>query len=60
MSLAFCDKIEDEGFQKCDTRIHTKLVVIRKVAATVGFQVCMALIGLHLCTGCDTVSAFAG
>jgi len=60
MSLAFCDKIEDKAFQKCGTRTHTRLVVIRKIAATVGFQVCKALIGLHLSTGRDIVSAFGG
>ena len=31
-----------------------------KVSATVGMEVCRALIGLHAYTGCDSVSAFAG
>jgi len=33
---------------------------MRKVAATLGIDVCRALIGMHSFTGCDTVSAFAG
>ena len=60
MSLAFCDRIKTPLFQKCGTRTRTRLVDIRKVAATVGTEVCRALIGLHAYTGCDTVSAFAG
>ncbi|CAM4730908.1 unnamed protein product [Leuciscus chuanchicus] len=60
MSLAFCDKIEAPLFLKCGTRTRTRLVAIRKVAATVGMDTCRALIGLHAYTGCDTVSAFAG
>ena len=60
MSLAFCDKVNAPLFQKCGTRTRTRLVDIRKVSATVGMEVCRALIGLHAYTGCDTVSAFAG
>lgn len=60
MSLAFCDKIESQLFQKCGTKTRTRLIDIKKVAATVGIEVCRALIGLHAYTGCDTVSAFAG
>ena len=33
---------------------------IKKVTATLGTDVCKALIGMHAYTGCDTVSAFAG
>ena len=33
---------------------------IKNVATTLGIDVCMALIGMHTYTGCDTVSAFAG
>ena len=33
---------------------------ITTVAATVGIDVCRALVGVHAYTGCDTVSAFAG
>lgn len=47
-------------FQKCGTKTRRRVVDIRKVAATVGIDVCRALIGMHAYTGCDTVSAFAG
>ena len=60
MSSAFCDKIKALLFQKCDTRTRTRLAHIRKISATVGMEVCRALIGLHAYTVCDTVSAFAG
>ena len=60
MYLAFHDKIGVPLFQKCGTRTRTRLVDIMKVAATVGIDVCRALIGMHAYTGCDTVSAFAG
>ena len=57
MSSAFCDKIKALLFQKCDTRTCTRLAHIRKISATVGMEVCRALIGLHAYTVCDTVSA---
>uniref|UniRef100_UPI00358DDB47 uncharacterized protein n=1 Tax=Myxine glutinosa TaxID=7769 RepID=UPI00358DDB47 len=60
MSLAFHDKIGVPLFQKCGTSTWTRLVDIVKVAATVGVDVCRALIGMHAYTGCDTVSVFAG
>ena len=60
MCSSFCDQIEAPLFQKCGTRMRTRLVDIKKVAASVGMEVCRALIGLHAYTGCDTVSAFAG
>jgi len=60
MCLAFHDKIGAPLFQKCGTRTRTRLVDIGKVAATVGIDVCRALIGIHAYTGCDTTSAFAG
>jgi hypothetical protein len=47
-------------FQKCGTRTRTRVVDIKKVAATVGINVCRSLTGMHAYTGCDTVSAFAG
>ena len=47
-------------FQKCGTRTRTRLVDIVKVAASVGVDVCRALIGMHAYTGCDSVSALAG
>ena len=46
----------------CSKRVAQKPgeVDIQKVAATVGIDVCRALIGMHAYTGCDTVSASAG
>ena len=60
MCLAFHDKIGAPLFQKCGTRTRTRLADIRKVAATVGIDVCRAVIGIHEYTRCDTTSAFAG
>lgn len=60
MALAFHDKITAPIFQKCGTRNRVRIVNIGKVAATLGIEVCRALIGLHSFTGCDTVSSFAG
>ena len=39
---------------------RTRLVALRKVAATVGMDTCRALIGLQAYTVCETVSTFAG
>ena len=36
-----------------------RLVDITKLAAALGRDVCTALLGLHPCTGCDTISAFS-
>ena len=60
MSLAFHVKIEASLFQKCGTKARRRVVDITKVAATVGIDVCRALVGVHAYTGCDTVSAFTG
>lgn len=47
MTLAFQDQIGVPLFQKYGTRTRTRLVDIMKVAATVGIDVCRALIGMH-------------
>ena len=60
MCLAFHDKIGSPLFHKCGTETRTRVVDIRKVAATVGIDVCRAVIGIHAYTACDTTSAFAG
>lgn len=60
MCLAFHDKIGAQLFQRCGTKTRTRIVDVTKVAASVGLDVCGALIGLHAYTGCDTTSAFAG
>ena len=48
------------SLEKCGTKARRRVVDIPKVAATVGIDVCRALVGVHAYTGCDTVSAFAG
>ena len=58
--MAFHDKIATQLFQRCGTKSRKRLVDIKKVATTLGPDVCRALIGMHAYTGCDTVSAFAG
>ena len=60
MCVACHNKIGAPLFQICGTRNWTRVIDIRKVAATIGTDVCMALIGMHVYTGCDTVSAFTG
>ena len=60
LCLAFNDQIDAPLFKKCGTRNRTRLVDITKVAASIGSKVCKALVGMHACTGCDTVSAFGG
>ena len=56
LCLAFKDNIHASLFQKCGTR----LIDISNMAASVGPDVCKALLGLHAFTGCDTASIFAG
>lgn len=60
LCLAFHDRIGKPLFLKCGTKTRRRIVDIRKVAATVGTDVCRALIDMHAYTGCDAVSAFAG
>jgi hypothetical protein len=57
MAMAFSDKIVAPFIMKCGTRTRTKIIDIRRVAASVGTVACHALIGLHSFTGCDTVSS---
>jgi len=45
-------------FHKCGTRSRTRVVDIRKIAATVDVDVSRALSGVHACIGYDMVSAF--
>ncbi len=57
LCLAFHDRIRAPLFQKCGTKTGRRIVDIQKVAATVGIDVCRALVGMHAYTGCDAVSA---
>ena len=60
LGLTFQDKIFTHWFQRCGTKTQKRLVAIKKVAATLGTDLCKALIGMHAYTGCDPVSAFTG
>ena len=60
LCLAFQKHIKVPLLQKCGSINRTKLLVIEKIVAHVGQDVCDALIGLHSITGCDTVSTSAG
>ena len=60
LCLAFRDNIHASLFQKCGTQTRTHVIYISNVAASVGTDVCKALLGMHAFTGCDTVRAFAG
>jgi len=58
--LAFSSSIDASLFQKCGTQTSIRLIDISKLVATIGEDVCQALVGLHSFTRCDTVGAFAG
>jgi len=45
--LAFSSSIDASLFQKCGTQTRTRLTDISKLVATIGKDVCQALIGLH-------------
>ena len=47
-------------FQKCCSETRMKYVDIAFIGNVLGRNVCEALPGKHLITGCDTVSSFAG
>ena len=60
MALAFHTQIASKLFQKCGTKERKQIIDITKIAASVGADVCHGLIGMHVSTGCNTVSTFAG
>ena len=60
LCLAFRDKIHASLFEYCGSQTCIRLIDISNVAASVGSDVCKALLGLHACTICDILSAFAG
>ena len=45
--MAFSSSIDASLFQKCGTRTRTRLIDISKLVATIGEDVCQALVGLH-------------
>ena len=58
--LAFIVNIQASPIELCDSQTCTRLIDISNVAASVGPDVCKALLELHACTVCDTVGTFAG
>ena len=44
--LTFSSSIDVSLFQKCDTQTRTRLIDISKAVATIGEDVCQALVGL--------------
>ena len=45
---------------KCGTQTSARYVSISSVMGAVGEELCKRLIGMHVFTGCDAVSAYAG
>jgi len=45
--LVFSSSIDARFFQKCGTQTRTRLIDISKLVATIGEDVCQALVGLH-------------
>ena len=60
LCIAFSSQIAFPMYQKTGTQAHTKYMNISQIANALGRDICMALLGMHALTGCDTVSAFAG
>ena len=60
LCLAFDVAFDAEIYMKCGTKNRVRYIDIRKLANTIGKEVCQALVGLHAFTGCNTVSAFFG
>ena len=45
--LAFSSSIDASLFQKCGIQTRTRLIDISKLVATIGEDVCQAVVGLH-------------
>ena len=45
---------------KCGSQNRVRYIEITKLMNAFGKNMCQALLGMHTCTGCDTVSAFFG
>ena len=60
LSLAFQGDIPISICIKTGTRVRVQYVNTSLVAASLGAEVCKAIVGLHAYTSCDTTSAFAG
>ena len=45
---------------KYGARARTRILDVKKMCVAVEQGTCAALLGMHVFTGCDTVSAFSG
>ena len=59
LCLAFQNDIANV-YIRCGTKTRSRYIDIKKIATSLGANICTGLIGLHSFTGCDTVSAFGG
>ncbi len=59
LSLANHDKIENIYIQ-CGNKNRLRHVDVSKLGHSLGKTMYEYMLGLHACTGCDSVSAFAG
>ena len=57
---AFHDNMGVPLFQKCGKKTCMKLIDIEKVAVTLSIDSCRVLIVMHIYSGCNNVSTFAG
>ena len=57
LSMAFCKQIAASLYQKCGTKPRTHYTAAVNIN---GIDFSEAIIGLHVFTGCDSISAFAG
>ena len=60
ISLALGRNIGCQMHVRCETRNRSRLISINKLAASLGHDVCNALIGLHAVKRCYSVNAFGG
>ena len=56
----FREYISADIFLLCGTRSRARVINVTQVCEQLGVEVYQALPGLHVLTGCDTVSSFAG
>ena len=60
LACTFREYISADIFLLCGTRSRARVINVTQVCEQLGVEVYQALPGLHVLTGCDTVSSFAG
>ena len=60
LACYFREYISADIFLLCGTRSRARVINVTQVCEQLGVEVYQALPGLHVLTGCDTVSSFAG